>query len=84
MLTQGYQLKRIAIINDHGEGYTVAATYICDGVEDRVLVSDRMTWDEMVAAVISATFPRTRVPEMFYSKELPSEAARAMRETGRL
>jgi hypothetical protein len=82
-LRQGYRLARIAIVCDDSEGYSVITTMKADGVPDELVVADRLTWDEMVGCVARATIPVGEKGTIPFSKTVPREAARALKETGR-
>ena len=87
LLTRGYKLRRIAIEIESDAGYTVYGTYSAVGVDDEIIVADRLTWDEMLGALASATFPADRLKggqtSMFFGRALPRCAAREMQKSGR-
>lgn len=83
LLRQGYSIARIAIVCDDAEGFSVVTTLKADGVPDEIAVADRLTWDEMLGCVARATLRAGDGRSLPYSKPVPREAARALKETGR-
>lgn len=66
--------------------YTVTGTFHSqDEGTEHVLVADRLTFDEMLGAVVTATMPkRSKECLMLFATKMPQIAAQALKETGKL